>query len=511
MELVEQRAKSEKAIKGKEQTEGEGGAGSGAVEVTMGGGRRRLCSSTVLGAALALISILLALVWAPILDYFGRKALTLLPGTMSYENWHNPPVPMHMDFYFFNWTNPHRIATEKPHFVEMGPYRYNEKRRKVNITWNGNDTVTYRNLRQWFFSQDESSGSHNDLITTVNAVALAAARRVRYKSKFEQRTTSLALTLMSQGVHVTKPVRQLLFDGYSDPLVTLGHTFSSANSPFDRFGWFYKRNGSYSFDGTFTINTGVTDMNRLGVLERWNYNTRTSFYPGRCGNVYGGSGDLYPPGAKNKHSNVSLYSADICRSLTMTYAREEDVQGVPVLRFEADPQLLDNGTQLPGNECFCNGDCVPSGLLNLTRCRFGMPAFVSFPHFHNADPFYLRQVDGLSPDAARHTFFMSVEPTMGYPLDMAARIQVNLLVEPSQHIALFDKVPHPMFLPVLWVEQRFALPPDVAASLRMALLLPTIGYTVILICFLVGVGIAVYSVMQTKKEEPIKLQHKTLT
>lgn len=35
---------------------------------------------------------------------------------------------------------------------------------------------------------------------------------------------------------------------------------------------------------------------------------------------------------------------------------------------------------------------------------------MSFPHFFNADPFYLNQVDGMKPLKEKHEFFMAFEP-----------------------------------------------------------------------------------------------------
>jgi scavenger receptor class B protein 1 len=72
--------------------------------------------------------------------------------------------------------------------------------------------------------------------------------------------------------------------------------------------------------------------------------------------------------------------------------------------------FLYSGTLYPENECFCGGECVPSGLFNVSSCRYGTPVFMSFPHFYHADPFYLQQVDGLAPQKEKHQFFMSFEP-----------------------------------------------------------------------------------------------------
>jgi scavenger receptor class B, member 1 len=80
-----------------------------------------------------------------------------------------------MDIYFFNWTNPHDITNKstKPIFVEIGPYRFQEYPQKVNVTWHDhNDTVSYRKQSRYFFMPEQSNGSLDDIITSVNVIAL---------------------------------------------------------------------------------------------------------------------------------------------------------------------------------------------------------------------------------------------------------------------------------------------------------------------------------------------------
>jgi hypothetical protein len=40
--------------------------------------------------------------------------------------WKETPIPIYIDFYFFNWTNPEELLEEnfKPALVELGPYRF---------------------------------------------------------------------------------------------------------------------------------------------------------------------------------------------------------------------------------------------------------------------------------------------------------------------------------------------------------------------------------------------------
>jgi hypothetical protein len=50
---------------------------------------------------------------------------------------------------------------------------------------------------------------------------------------------------------VTKPVSELLFDGYADPLLSIASRIpwlSSLQAPVDRVGFFYGKNDSTTFD-----------------------------------------------------------------------------------------------------------------------------------------------------------------------------------------------------------------------------------------------------------------------
>ena len=68
------------------------------------------------------------------------------------------------------------------------------------------------------------------------------------------------------------------------------------------------------------------------------------------------------------------------------------------------------GTIYPENRCFCNGDCLPSGMLNLSNTRHGYPLFLSLPHFYRADPYYANLIDGVKPDSNIDEFSVTIEP-----------------------------------------------------------------------------------------------------
>ena len=71
---------------------------------------------------------------------------------------------------------------------------------------------------------------------------------------------------------------------------------------------------------------------------------------------------------------------------------------------EEDPDVVNIG------QCFCNGDCSPMGLMNVTACRYGAPAFVSLPHFYKADPTLRDKITGMNPKEEEHNFYITLEP-----------------------------------------------------------------------------------------------------
>lgn len=69
------------------------------------------------------------------------------------------------------------------------------------------------------------------------------------------------------------------------------------------------------------------------------------------------------------------------------------------------------GTFYKENKCFCEDhQCMPNGAADISRCRYGVPAAVSFPHFFAADPYYLQSIEGLKPDKNKHNFYVYIDP-----------------------------------------------------------------------------------------------------
>lgn len=231
-----------------------------------------------------------------------------------------------------------------------------------------------------------------------------------------------------------------MFDGYDDELLTFLKQVNSTafNVPFDKFGWFVDRNGSKEFDGRFNMYTGQNDITHMGTVTSWNEQPRVPFYGGTCGMINGTTGELWAPNIQLNKS-VTVFATDVCRSVSLSFDGEEEYFGVTAGRWIGDDRMFDNGIKYPEDACFCTNkptECpdLQPGVLNVSDCRYGAPAFVSYPHFYLADQSYQSAVDGLAPNKSLHQFSMAVEPTTGIPMHVNARLQINVMLQPLEHI-----------------------------------------------------------------------------
>ncbi|CAB3366312.1 Hypothetical predicted protein [Cloeon dipterum] len=441
--------------------------------------------------------------WPAIVDLVLTNELMLTPGSVQYGVWKETPINIFMEFYMFNWTNPEEILDEnkKPHFTEHGPYVFREHHQRVNVSWkDNNDTVEFHQIRTYHFDKELSNGSLDDIITTADPVALAAPYVVR-KNPALLFGLNLVMDVAKTERSISKTVNQFLFEGYNDTLLDLVNSIHNPefNIPFDKFGWFYNRNNSWQYDGKFDMYTGKDKLTKLGVLTEWNDSNRTEDNFGECAMVNGTTGEVWPP--LSNTDDVDLFVTDLCRTLKMEYSGKVNRQGIEGNLYLAGNRSLDNGQQFPENKCFCGGpdseeSCMPAGAMNVSKCKFGAPAFVSLPHFHKADPIYLEKVDMPPPNEETDELFIVVEPNTGVPMEVEAKLQINLLMQPYKQIGIFKKVPR-VLIPMFYFKQSAKLTPHLAYLMRIVLDLKMIGFIVAGVLVFIGLVIFVSGIYMT--------------
>ncbi|XP_063225530.1 protein peste-like [Bacillus rossius redtenbacheri] len=436
--------------------------------------------SACLGVFLILLGAVTMVFVNDIYSLIINETMVVSPDCVRYEPWRKSQYPLTFRVYLFNWTNPEEYpGGGRPRVVETGPYTYSEYDEKVDLQWHKNNTVSYRQSKLWYFDPGRSNGSLDDPITTADIVSLTAATLAEKSSYVFQRVVSVWCTLSS-----THTVDELLFAGHRHFLlrITSSTSFLSGGStfPYTKFGFFYMANGSSQAEGVFNMATGAGNVSEAGLLKRWNHSNRTGYFPGRCGQVLGSGGEMWPPW-RTKNDTLWLFSKGLCTSLSLGFEEEALVEGIAGYRYVPDRGNFDRGG------CYCHEGrpCPGPGVLDMAACMFGSPMYLSFPHFLGADPALARAVDGVRPDPRRHRFSVTIEPTTGIPLEILGRTQFNVMLEAKPNIRTLKSLPTTL-LPVMWVEVAWRLDAGKAAELR---LLVSLGRTLRACCLaLLGLG-----------------------
>lgn len=232
----------------------------------------------------------------------------------------------------------------------------------------------------------------------------------------------MSFTLSSlSSLLVTKTAKEILFDGYNDGILSVLSHLPGANVQ-EKFGIFYgvsmflicnidqihaylQRNATIQSD-VFTMYT-KTDEN-FGRLLSMNYRNHTDYYSGSCGRVVGSAMEFYPLNVKK--TKLVFYSSELCKFAELEFEKTVTIKGVVGYKFSGD-FIFDNGRRNPENSCFCEEkECPPPGVLSVSKCRENSPTFLSFPHFHAADPYYTNLIQGMKPDASKHQLYIVIEP-----------------------------------------------------------------------------------------------------
>ncbi|PZC71095.1 protein croquemort [Helicoverpa armigera] len=469
------------------------------------------------GSFMVVSGAVMVIFWPPLFTTQLQKMMTLSPDSMSFSIWRETPIPMYLEIFFFNISNVDEIVAgtaTKVRVEEMGPYVFEESHVKVNLTWNDhNSTLTFYNQRFWHFKPEMSNGSISDNITSINPIVATIAYMMRHQRLIIKVPVDVFLRLYHRNMFLTANVSSWLFDGISDPVLDIANEIPNLPLaiPYDKFGWFYERNGSLEFDGSFNLNTGASDFSRLGNVEQWKFSNRTDHW-GECGVVKGSTGELWAP--EYGQPELFVFASDVCSYITLSKEREVYVEGIQGVQYSANDSIFDNGYKYPQMACYCDivrdDNCVPAGALNVSDCRFGAPAFVSLPHFLHADPVYASKIDGLNATEDMN-FRLALEMFTGMPLSVAAQLQINLLVRHIPGITINNMLPdRDTMVPMFRFRQETATTPEYAALARQALRLrywiPYAMYalTVIGVLLLIwGITLLVRKLITSPETEPI--------
>lgn len=218
-------------------------------------------------------------------------------------------------------SNAHSLFhTAKPILREIGPFVYNIKMKKVPVTDNGNDTVSYRELKQWFFNPELSAYNEDYVITTVNAPLISALNFIQRAPQPLRTWISITLDTISEGIFIRRSIKQLTFYGYPDILVSIGTLIDPRTPNTDgRFAYLAQKNNTAEVE--YTLFSGIANQTKLGLIEKVegrNYISKWKDYPCRSlKETYTGQ-MMYSP-LESSRLDVQMFNDLFGRKINLKY------------------------------------------------------------------------------------------------------------------------------------------------------------------------------------------------
>ncbi|EDV30895.1 uncharacterized protein Dana_GF14812, isoform A [Drosophila ananassae] len=464
------------------------------------------------GTIFAVSGILLIACWPGFIDTQIMKALPLTPTSKTFEKWEELPIPVYVYMYLWNWTNAADVQAYgvKPSFEQLGPYVYREERKKMDLEWHDNGTVTFNPRRTWFWEEELSGGKQSDLITAPHLPSLAASNQMRNSNSFLKLMFNQALNANGGNLFVTHTAVEWLFDSFYDEFLHYAMTLNNPLAPAietDHFAWFLNRNGSKDFEGPFTVHTGVGDIKEMGEIKFWKGQNHTGWYEGECGRLNGSTTDLFVPD-EPKEKALTIFIPDTCRIINLEFTGEsETIQGIEGWKYEITPSTFDNGQVNANMRCWCpvekqlNDECPASGATDLGPCAEGVPMYLSADHFMYADESYGNTINGYQPDNyEKNNFYMIMERKMGVPLKVNANVMITLYIESDNIIDILKGLPS-FYAPLFTTASRAEIDEALAKELKLALNLPAIGrYTGVGLLCLGSILLAIGTLLTIKRK-----------
>ncbi|KAF3859295.1 hypothetical protein F7725_021694 [Dissostichus mawsoni] len=306
-------------------------------------------------------------------------------------------------------------------------------------------------LKGAIFEPSMSVGTEEDKVTSLN---LGVAVRSLFSGSKTISCCPGASDKDKQLLVVPKPYSWRNAVGYYDPLLK------------DNIGLFSPYNGTY--DGIYNVFDGKDNISKVGFIDRWRGQSVLTFWDDKyCDMINGTDASSFPPFLDKKP--LYFFSSDICRSVSAGFEQSMDLKGIEVYRYVLQPNTLASPTVNPDNQCFCRNEvttnnCTMAGVLDISSCQAGQFAFVqarhpktffyccisvlkqldiknclfnchlnretylySLAHFLGGSRSLHENVKGLNPSEKHHGTYLDVEPTTGFTLRFAKRIQTASL------------------------------------------------------------------------------------
>uniref|UniRef100_A0A131YKH3 Scavenger receptor class B member 1 n=1 Tax=Rhipicephalus appendiculatus TaxID=34631 RepID=A0A131YKH3_RHIAP len=436
-----------------------------------------------------------------------NKQVTITPSSTAFQVWKDVGscFDMSANLYFFNITNMEavKLGRADPRLRQMGPYSYRIEWIKDNITFNDNGTVSFLEKMIFHFDAENSAGTEDDLVTTVNVPFIATQHLLSGQSYIMRSMGSMLLSNLGQELYITRTVRELSFGGYPDVLMMLAAVARKSNGgtdgkaagghgtvdiasvlrtgyrtliellkkqPEDSAGRFaYMQGRNDTFHELLTMYTGEGDICRINHLDSVDGKRQLGVWGDElCDTVRGSFGNVRPP--LSTSSSETVFIPDLKRTFELHHVGDSKVGGLATRRFAVTSSVFNKKS--PDNVCYnAARKHLPSGVTDLGPLQDGVPVVMSLPHFLYGSSSLFKGVDGLYPDEKQHLFYIDSDPTTGASISGRVRLQLNVLMKDVPGFWSSSDLGYTV-LPLFWQEVVAEAQEHTLTRIRVAVLAP---------------------------------------
>ncbi|XP_011194482.1 lysosome membrane protein 2 isoform X1 [Zeugodacus cucurbitae] len=429
----------------------------------------------------------------------------------------NPKYDTLLKVHIFNYTNIDKYLDgidDKIKVNDIGPLTYKEHTTKVNVSFNKNHTVTFRDRRTYQFLPEKSNCEEFDNFVLPNVPLISASTKIEKINRFKKFMAVNIINANNERAFKTLTAHEFLW-GYRDRIVSMDIGTGSTH-----FGLLMNRNGT-SVD-SLQINTGEDDIRKFSTITQFNGQPLLDFWTDqKCNRVDGSDASMFPPHKLNTREDLQVFLQVLCRKIPLHFEKEVTIlNNIDALRYRTPLNVFSSPEENPENACYCHNTqvCLPSGVINATKCYNGAPIFPSFPHFFSGDPKIYKDFEGIRPLKELHQTYADIHPRFAFPISGASRIQINIAVHKSSILRRkVDRLEEGTILPLIWIEITSG---DFTDEIIDTLYISTFGLNAIqyalkygtlfacIISFALIVG-GFYNLTQKRRQHAIQAQRKT--
>ncbi|XP_004527492.1 lysosome membrane protein 2 isoform X1 [Ceratitis capitata] len=370
------------------------------------------------------------------------------------KNWMdpNPKYDTLLKVHIFNYTNIDKYLNgidEKLKVEDVGPLTYKEHTTKVNVVFNNNFTVTFRDHRSYKFLPEKSSCGEFEKFVLPNVPLISASTKIEKINFIKKLLAVTTINALNEKPFRSLTAQEFLW-GYRDRIVSMDIGTGSTH-----FGLLMNRNGT-SVD-SLQINTGEDDIRKFSIITQFNGHPLLDFWTDEeCNRIDGSDASMFPPHILDNKEDLQVFLQVLCRKIPLHFEKEVTIlNNIDALRYRTPLNVFSNPKENPGNACYCHNTqlCLPSGIINATKCYNGAPIFPSFPHFFSGDPEIYKDFDGINPSQELHQTYADIHPRFAFPISGASRIQINIAVHKGQLLKRkLGRIKEGTVLPLIWIE-----------------------------------------------------------